>query len=96
MISANLTVLPSGVYEFKCKVTDNYIQDPVCAFDCNVEGGTASQTEACKDRCRTEAEAISTVRAVIKTIDEEPVNSGVSIRLKGSLTTCHCSPSDCN
>jgi len=63
--------LPSGVYEFRCKVIDNYIKDTTCAFNCNVEGGTAAQVELCKDKCRVKAEAISTVRATIKHLFSE-------------------------
>lgn len=85
MISADLRVVPSGVYNFKCKVIDNYIADTTCAFECNVANGTAAQTAVCKDRCRTKVEVISDVQATIKTIDEEPVWSGASIRLKGML-----------
>lgn len=86
MMTANLSVIPSGVYEFKCKVIDNYIPDTTCAYNCNNQGGTAAQIENCKStNCRVKAEAISTVKAVIKTIDEAPVWSGASIRLKGGL-----------
>lgn len=83
MITVDMRELPSGVYEFRCKVIDNYIKDTTCAFNCNVEGGTAAQVELCKDKCRVKAEAISTVRATIKTIEEAPVWNGASIRIKG-------------
>lgn len=84
MISADLRVIPSGVYDFNCKVIDMYIADTRCAFQCNVAGGTPTQIESCKDKCRVRAEAISTVTATIKTIDEAPVWNGASIRLKGN------------
>ena len=83
MMSADLRVIASGVYEFECKVIDMYIADTRCAFQCNVAGGTPTQVETCKDSCRERAEAISTVKATIKTIEEAPVWNGASIRLKG-------------
>ena len=83
MMSADLRVIASGVYEFECKVIDMYIADTRCAFQCYVAGGTPTQVETCKDSCRERAEAISTVKATIKTIEEAPVWNGASIRLKG-------------
>ena len=85
MMSADLRVIASGVYEFECKVIDMYIADTRCAFQCNVAGGTPTQVETCKDSCRERAEAISTVKATIKTIEEAPVWNGASIRLKGNF-----------
>ena len=83
MISADLSVVPSGVHQFKCKVIDRYISDPQCSLACNTANGTATQRMMCKDNCRVSAEAISDVTATIKTIEEEAVWTGASIRLQG-------------
>lgn len=84
MISANLTIVASDVYSFKCKVLDNYIADSECSYACNVANGTAVQIRMCKDRCRQVAEAISDVHVTVKSIGEEPVWTGASIRLEGN------------
>lgn len=85
MIYADLRIIPSGVYEFKCRVIDNYIKDSQCALRCNIAGGTEKQLDACKDKCRVKAAVVSDVIATIKTIGEGPVWSGASIRLKGNV-----------
>lgn len=83
MMTANLSVIPSGTYDYECTVTDRYIEDTTCSYQCNVRGGTELQVRACKDDCRISAEVISTVKVTIKTLDETVVWNAVTIRLKG-------------
>lgn len=83
MITANLSVIASGVYDFQCRVVDRYISSSSCSLTCNVQGGSVSEVATCKDRCRVEGEAISTVSVTIQTIDESAVWGAASIRLKG-------------